>query len=225
MEKEKNNLNENCVVANLVASYDLKPDDAKSVTSINYLCIYEYENKGKKYKYRTHQTDNFSSIPETIELDLRKNKIKSSYKIGIILWGILILSIFIYLIKNVINFDEINIPLFLTFIVLYNIIAISKIKSQNEKKRKLDEKLEYAILNNHTVNAYLVETKLHFFLSDGENNSYYNESVRKYPYSGKYTYSYNGKKYTKTFDFLRNPPTSIRLFFDKNPKDIFYFTE
>lgn len=81
-QKIKNiNSKENRVIANLVATYDISPENAQSVTSIDYLCIYEFEYNGKKHKYRTHQRDNFSPIPETIELGFVKDPSKA-YKIN-----------------------------------------------------------------------------------------------------------------------------------------------
>ena len=73
MNKKALNQNMNYVTANLVATYDLCALSDPSVKYIDYLCVYEYEYEGKIYKYREHKKDNFSPIPETLELVFREN--------------------------------------------------------------------------------------------------------------------------------------------------------
>ena len=78
--------------------------------------------------------------------------------------------------------------------------------------------IEDAILNDRTATAHLVKT-WHYSINVVSTPTL-QQIYKTYPYEGKYTYSYNGKKYTKKFKFMSNPPSSIRIFFNKNPKDI-----
>lgn len=238
MSENKNiNSKTNRVTANLVATYDLSPANASSVLSIDYLCIYEYEYEGKKYKYRTHQRDNFSPVPETIELVVGKDPNKA-YKVNnsshrsetkslnIMFWAFILggLILIIYFIYNVVKyvFPETNIFSLLIIICLFIIITTISLRKQKNSKNR-DEIIENAMLNNRTVTAYLTKTKYrsHTLQNDSPTmQQYYKER----PYKGEYTYEYNGKKYKKSFEFSSQPPNSVRLFFGKNPKDIIHFT-
>ena len=226
------------VIANLVATYDLSPADANSVLAIDYLCIYEYEYEGKKYKYRTHQRDNFSPIPEIIELGFTKDPGKA-YKVNnssqssenkssnIIFWlfifgGLSLAAYFIYNIVKYVIGSELNIFSLLIIIGLFIIAIMNGLKKQRKCNNR-DAMIEDAMLNNRTTTAYLTKTiyRSHTLQNDSPTmQQYYKER----PYKGKYTYEYNGKKYKKSFEFSSHPPKSIRLFLGKTPKDIIHFT-
>lgn len=232
-KKNKNiNTKPKHVIANLVATYDLSPPEAQSVLSIDYLCVYEYEYEGKKYKYRTHQKDTFSSIPEMIELGFTKDP-NNAYKVNIssqgnenkssvniIFWSFIFIGLFIllFIIYNIIKYFNIIGILFIIGILIA-IISKSNKKNNNHKKNK-DEMLENAILNNNTAIAYLIKTKYISRFEDTELDSYY----RGKNYETKYKYEYNGKKYTTSFYFGSRPPRVIKIFFGKNPKDIIHVT-
>ena len=228
----------NHVMVNLVATYDISPADANSVSAIDYLCIYEYEYEGKKYKYRTHQKDNFSPIPETIELGFRKDP-SDAYKVNvssqrnenkssnIIFWMFIFggLSLVIYFIYNIVKYvigSELNIFSLLIIIVLF-IIAINNCLKKQKKGNNRDAMIEDAMLNNRTTTAYLTKTtyRSHTLQSASPTMQ---QHYKERPYKGKYTYEYEGKKYKKSFEFSSSPPSSMRLFFGKNPKDIIHFT-
>ena len=244
MSKQRKNitLESNHVIANLVATYDISHANAKSVASIDYLCIYEYEYDGKKFKYRTHQRDNFSPIPETIELCFKKDPTKA-YKVnnssnndyfkkssGVdffsLIWIGLIVAVLliIYFIYNMFKeFSEFEIiPFLLIFICLIIIANRKTIKIQKIANNR-DAMIEDAMLNNRTVTAYLIKTKSRRW-TNKPNNSRLQVHYKEFPYTGKYTYNYNGKKYNKTFEFSSTPPRSLRLFFNKNPKNVIHFT-
>ena len=143
------------------------------------MIIYEYEYEGKKYKYRTHQRDNFSPVPETLELgfgkypskaykinnSLQKGDLQSSTNINffILIWGWLILAVILIIyficsvIKAVIDF-EISIFSLLIIISLFTIAIMNGIKKQKNGKSR-DEMIENAMLNNHTVSAYLTKSR------------------------------------------------------------------
>lgn len=229
----------NHVVANLVATYDISPANTQSADSVDYLCVYEYEYDGKKYKYRTHQKGNFSPVSETIELGFGKNPAKA-YKVdtssksndvkassGINFYalvgiGLIIVIYIIYRIIKGLLEVEFNIPVLVIFI--FGMFLLYKKIFQIQKEREnQDAMIEDAILNNRTVNAYLTKTRRRSW--SNEESSYLTVHYKMYPYEGKYTYTYNGKKYKKTFEFSEYPPNSIRLFFHKNPKDVFHYTE
>lgn len=231
----------NHVIANLIATYDLSSANTNSVTAIDYLCVYEYEYNGIKYKFRTHQKDNFSSIPETIELSFNKdpskaykvnsalatNRKKSSSRFDFLLFieiflisAFLLILYFIYkAFKDLTDFDFKMLPIILIIVV---IVVTSSIKSSKKQKasKQLDTMLEEAILNNCVAEAHLVKTIDRKWLPNEKRTSY-----KSYPYKGKYRYQYNGKKYTKSLVFRTYPPTNVRLFFNKNPKKVFYFTD
>lgn len=236
MTENKNiNSKTNRVIANLVATYDLSPSNANSVSAIDYLCVYEYEYEGKKYKYRMHQRDNFSPVPEIIELGFTKDPSKP-YKVNnssqknetktsnITFWTFILggLILIIYFIYNVIKyiFPETNIFSLLIIICLFIIATIIGLKKQKNGKNR-DAMIEDAMLNNRTATAYLTKTiyrSRHY--EDKGMEQYYKER----PYKGKYRYEYNGKKYTTALVFSSRPPSSVRLFLGKNPKDIIHFT-
>lgn len=233
------------VVAKLIAKYDISPEEAPLYTSIHYLCIYEFEYSGKKYKYRTHQIGDLPliPIPETIELcfiedpnkarkvtDYYKNEEqKSSSNFSFFIFILIGLTIIIFALSEIYkllnevlsDFNIINIPFILIFICLY--ILIEKRKTKIRKKlQNRDAMIEDAMLNNRTAIAYLTKTRHHVAKVD-DWQSPTEEFYRQFPYEGKYTYNYNGKKYNKTFPFSVYPPHSIRVFFNKNAKDVFTF--
>ena len=231
----------NHVTANLVATYDLSPDNASSVKNIDYLCVYEYEYEGKIYKYRTHQKDTFSPIPEIIELGFtndpssvykvntssqnRLQKSLTSVKAGLLIWGILILMclIIIYFAYNMVKSlfgDGVSLIGLLIIIVLFVLIVIKSKKQKNGKNT--DEIIEDAILNNRVVTAVLIkiDKRNYVFIDNPRLKVTYKET----PYRGKYKYIYNGKKYTMWRYFSNYPPSTMKLFLGKNPRDIVFST-
>lgn len=233
------------VTANLVATYDMSPADARSVSAIDYLCTYEYEYDGKKYNYRMHQRDNFSPIPETIELCFTKDPgkahrvnasaknddVKSSSGINIwaVVWifvivAVLIIVCAIYHMMKVISQIELemsSIPILAILVCLFILGNRSVYKTRKRQKNR-DAMIEDALLNNRTVMAYLTKTRQRWWTN--EESQDLKVRYKEFPYTAEYTYEYNGKKYNKSFEFSSTPPGSIRVFFDKNPKDVFYFT-
>lgn len=237
------------VVANLVATYNLNSTDEKSVMDIDYLCIYEYEYNGKKYKYRTHQKDNFEPIPEQLELcfyqknpekafkkrktntdfsnDSKEKKSTSLVKYIVYAVCFIFIAIIIYIFYKLFKIftvvgDIKHIFIFIIAVVLISLICIKKEKNTKGK----DELLEDAIVNNRTATAYLKKERFYNpagnlkelspALSGTADRVYFKDT----PYQAIYTYEYNGKKYKKTIWFASKPPKTIRVYFNKNPKDI-----
>lgn len=238
MNKEKK-----YVSGNLVATYDLTPTYSQSFKNLDYLCVYEYEYEGKKYKYRTHQRDNFAPVPETIQLVITKDPSKaikvnnstenqqykksSSFGCGLIAFAIVIFAIYaVYsLIKTLIDsfakikfeFNIIYVFIFVV-IVLLNVIAISKAR---RKQSNRDAEIEDAILNNRVVNAQLKKS-VYVNFTNFEHGSANHSIYKSNPYEGIYTYEYNGKKYTIKYGFDNTPPSVITLYLGKKAKDIIY---
>lgn len=231
------------VTANLVGTYDLSPSGASAVSTIDYLCVYEFEYEGKTYEYRTHQRDNFSPIPETLDLCFIKDpekayktnrysraeasKSSSGIDFGVAVWifviagGALILFLAYRFVKFALEDPEMGIPSLLFYGILAAFITwISRKKVQQDKT--LDKRIEEAMVSGRTATAYLVKSRSRRW-SNQENRAL-RQHYKEYTYVGKYEYSYNGKKYRQTFEFASSPPKSIRVFFQKNPKKIFHFT-
>ena len=230
MKKEYNK-----VIGKLVSTYDLSPSGAKDVKSINYLYVYEYEYDGKKYNYSVHKQDSFDSVIEEIELYFDKDPSKvfilndknntETDKKGKLITAIFIVVafvIFIYLLvmsfKSFIKNPVITILLLLLFIVG---IIISKIKAK--KHKDINQLLADALLENRFATAHLKKNT--FLLHELGSNEYYNKMTQYNQYKAKYEYEYNGKKYKATLYFSEIPPQEIKVFFKKNPRNIFYYTK
>lgn len=235
MNEKTNDVNPemNHVIATLVATYDLSHSDEQSVKSIDYLCIYEYQYDGKTYKYRTRQQDNFSQIPEEIELCFKKDPKKAFKKrennepsseskmfwIIFFIIGMFLLMLFI----NGLSDTTANNPFIMIFFILIFIFVILISFHKKKNKKDINELLEEAMINNRTVIAHLTKWKyIHYSPTTDDLKDYRDRMIYENPYRGKYTYTYNKKEYKIVFYFSTIPPKSIRLFFNKNPKDIIH---
>lgn len=209
------------VVARLVATYNLSPSDATEVQQIDYLCVYEYEYEGIIYTYRKRQRDHFSPIPEEIDLYFKKDpnkagpirkpsgKSSSSWR-PFIIGGVIAAAILLCAIYNLVRAFMAEPQMLIPFVLCAAVISawsVWKVRTSQSK----DERLEVAMLHGRSVTAYRVKTRRAF-----------DYGAKKWRYKGKYAYQYKGKKYKKTFMFSTTPPESLRLFFEKNPKDVFF---
>lgn len=223
---------EYCVTAKLIATYDLNPFRTSYADKF-YLHVFEFEHNGKKYKYRVM----YDTVPETITLcfnDLNHiyrlkpavtNSI-SDRKFNTILWIFLLIGIVttLYIIFKISdflsNYKIKNILILIIFICIFltfNITLFSKFKKE---KKDLKEKLEEAILNNHTAIAYLKR-----WHSRHDPKGLYHGTeldAHRTQFHGTYKYDYNGKTYTYRGYFSKMPPEKIKLFLGKGPKDILY---
>lgn len=143
------------VTAHLVSTYDLSPADAKDVQQIDYLCVYEYEYDGVTYKYHARQWDNFSPVPEELDLYFAKDpakasparkpgKVSPSTRTVMIVGGIVFLLIFIQAIRALIAVFSESLPMFITFAIFAPIIWILAMRKQKTAKSK-NEMLEDAV--------------------------------------------------------------------------------
>ena len=228
MKKEHNK-----VIGKLVASYDLSPSSAKDVKSINYLYVYEYEYNGKKYSYSEHKCDSFDPVMEEIELYFDKDPGKAfrmsnnkrndnNGKLITTIFVIVVFVIFIYLLVMV-GKSFIKNPIVTILIIILFIIGIIFSKIKAKKHKNLNQLLKEALSENRFATAYLKKNT--FLLHENGSREYYEKTIQYNHNRAKYEYEYNGKKYKTTLYFSEIPPQVIKVYFNKNPKDVFYYTK
>ena len=227
---------QNKVIAKLIKSYDLSPSGSHDVKSIHYFNIYEFEYNGKKYNYSEIINDNFDKNLSEIELffdddpnkayrasDNTNLKMTKNEKFLVTVFFSFLFVVFIYfLITSFKIFIEK--PIMFIILLFLFIIAILIAIKKKKKKKSFNELLADSLLNNRTAIAYLKKSQYIFFDSDNT-NEYYEKTIQYNPYRAKYEYEYNGRKYRKVLHFSEIPPSIIKVYFNKNPRDIFYYTK
>ena len=214
------------VTARLSATYNLSGED-RSIQNIDYLCVYEFRHNGITYKYRTRQRDNFSPIPEEIELYFKDDpekampvgkkpapnpERKSPLPRYLFTFGCILLCtlIFYCIYRGLATMAKDGANPLVIIILAVIIFLFARKRTAKQSPKVKEAMIEEAVANGRTATAHLVKYK---FLGNK------NLDVR---YKGKYAYTFKGKTYKYTLYTATTPPKSVRVFFHKNPRSVFF---